>query len=267
MKRIIAIVNNKGGVGKTFLAINIASVFADDHKVLLIDNDQQNNLATTLLDYKLEDVESGKTIADAYAGQTPKVIKVFPDEHGIGEGKELYLIPSHREKMKQLERVITNKKKFYTLLKDNTSLSSLIKQYDLVIIDCPPSLNAFTLNALNMAGNVIIPVIPGKNELMGISNLFTTINDISKETGHKINILGAVINQYESNRTIPAEFVDEIEKHFSNEQIFQTLIGRSTVYSKAMWDGYPADLMLRKEQKHIKDFYDLKVEIINKLNK
>jgi len=267
MKNVIALVNNKGGVGKTFLAINIASVFADDHKVLLIDNDQQNNIATTLLDYKIEDVEKGKTIADAYAGQDVETIKVYPDEHGIGEGKELFLLPSNREKMKQLERVITNKKQFNTLLKSNTSLLSKIKEFDLVIIDCPPSLNAFTLNALNIAGGVIIPVIPGKNELIGISNLFATIEEISKESGHKIEILGALINQFEFNRTIPAEFVEEIEKIFGEEQIFSTVICRATAYAKANWDGYPVDLMLRKEQKYVQDFYNLKEELIAKLNK
>jgi chromosome partitioning protein len=267
VKNVIAMVNNKGGVGKSFLTINLASVFASDHKVLIIDNDQQNNIATTLLDYKIEEIENKRTIADAYAGQDVDMIKIYPDENGIGEGKELYLIPSNREKMKQLERVITNKKQFYTLLKSNTYLQAHIKEFDLVIIDCPPSLNAFTLNALNIATGVIIPVIPGKNELIGISNLFTTINDISKETGHKIDILGAVINQYESNRSIPAEFVEEIEKIFSEEQIFQTVISRSTVYSKANWDGYPVDLMLRKEQKHVQDFYDFKDEVIEKLNK
>jgi chromosome partitioning protein len=267
MKNVIAMVNNKGGVGKTLLTINLASVFANDHKVLIIDNDQQNNIATSLLDYKLEEVEAGKTVADAYAGQDVDIIKMYPDEHGMGVGKELYLLPSNREKMKQLDRVITNKKQYYTLLKNNALLQEHIKEFDLVIIDCPPALNAFAMNALNIAGGVIIPVIPGKNELIGISNLFTAINDIAKENGHKVDILGAVINQFESNRSVPAEFVEEMEKIFSEEQIFQTVICRSSAYSKATWDGYPVDLQLRKEQKHVKDFFDLKDEVIKKLNK
>jgi chromosome partitioning protein len=267
LQNVIAMVNNKGGVGKTFLSISLASVFADDHKVLLIDNDQQNNIATTLLDYKIEEIEAGKTIYDAYTGKDVDIIKVFPDEHGMGKDKELYLIPSNREKMKQMERVITNKKQFYTLLKGNEGFMAKLKEFDLVIIDCPPSLNAFTLNALNIAGGVIIPVIPGKNELIGISNLFTTINDISKESGHKIKILGTIINQFESNRSIPAEFIEEVEKHFGEEQIFQTVICRSTVYARSNWDGYPVDMVLRKEQKHVQDFYDLKNELIAKLNK
>jgi len=99
--KIISMVNNKGGVGKTFLTLNIASSFADDYKTLIIDNEAQNNVATTLFSEFIDIIEGGKTIAEAYEGKDCEIIKVFDDEKAKGFNKQLFLLPSNREKMKR----------------------------------------------------------------------------------------------------------------------------------------------------------------------
>src|SRR5271157_336691 len=129
MKPIIAVVNNKGGVGKTFITLNLASVFADRFNTLMIDTDPQNNIATTLYDHIIEDIEKQKTIADLYSGKAFDIIKVFPDEYGKGVGKKLYLLPGNRQKMRRLGHIMKDKKEFYTILKSNEELKKKMDDY------------------------------------------------------------------------------------------------------------------------------------------
>ena len=263
MKPIIAIVNNKGGVGKTFITLNLASVFSEDFNTLIIDTDPQNNIATTLYDHIIDEIEKKKNLANIYEGEDAEIIKIFPDEFGKGENKKLYLIPGHRKKMQQLGQTLKNQN--YKLLNNNKFLNETIEKFDIIFIDCPPDLNIFTYNALYLSNYLIIPVIPGKNELIGIENLFNAIDEISKDIGHKINILGALINRYKLNRNLSAEFFELMEKYFGEEKIFSEVITESDVYGNAIFNNYPIDLFLNKSDSKVQTFYNLKEEVIKKI--
>jgi chromosome partitioning protein len=270
--KIISMVNNKGGVGKTFLTLNIASSFADDYKTLIIDNEAQNNVATTLFSEFIDIIEGGKTIAEAYEGKDCEIIKVFDDEKTKGFNKQLFLLPSNREKMKRFEIELPakfGKDKCKVLLKLNEFLREKLSEFDFVFIDCPPGLNVFTYNALNLSDYVIIPLKPGKNELIGVENLLNTLDDIQKESGHKVKLLGTIINQYDESKKLMGQFFDALDSIFSEEMIFNNIVPYSIFYERSTWEGLPFDLKFNFTTEKLDTKYNvfkrIKKEILDKI--
>lgn len=269
---IISMVNNKGGVGKTFLTLNIASAFSDDHKTLIIDNEAQNNIVTTLFSEFLEIVEKGETVAEAYQGKNCEIIKVYDDEKEKGFSKQLYLLPSNREKMKRYEIELPakfGKDKCKVLLKSNPFLQEKLETFDFVFIDCPPGLNVFTYNALNISDYVIIPVKPGKNELIGVENLLNTLDDIQKESGHRVKLLGTIMNQYDDSKKLTGQFFDALDSIFSEDLIFNTIVPYSVFYERSTWEGVPFDLKFNFQNEKLDEKYGvfkrIKKEILEKI--
>ena len=201
--KVIAIANQKGGVGKTTTTVNLAACLAQKgRKVLLIDSDPQGN-STSGLGFDKRDIK--KCIYDTLIDDVPM--------------KELIIHSSREGRLK-------------------SSLERVKHDYDYVLIDCPPSLGLLTINALTAASSVLIPIQCEFYALEGVSQLMNTIKLVQRNLNPALKLEGVVMTMYDARTNLSADVVDEVKKYFETK-MYNTIIPRNVRLSEAPSHGQP----------------------------
>src|SRR5665213_2093687 len=218
-QKIIAVVNQKGGVGKTTTAINVAAQLAGSGKVLLVDLDPQGNATSGL---GLTKEETTKTTYDVLCGGA-QLMDVVRETHVA----QLFVLPANANLAgAEVELVGTTEREFAL----RRALASA--NYDFIIIDCPPSLGLLTINALTAAKLVFIPVQAEYYALEGLSQLLNTVQAVRQSTNPGLELLGIVLTMFDKRNSLSEQVESEVRQYFG-DKLFKTIIPRNVRLAEA----------------------------------
>ncbi len=250
MGKIIAIINQKGGVGKTTTAINLSACLAlRGKKVLIIDSDPQGNTSSGLgVDGKSAEL----TTYDCLVNQTSMEEVMIQTEY-----KNLFLSPGNINLAgAELELVDADKREHR--LKE--SLQGIKEQFDFIFIDCPPSLGLITLNAFAAADSVLIPIQCEYYALEGLAQLTRTIKMVKQGLNPELKIEGILLTMYDSRTNLSVQVAQEVQKYFG-ATVYQTMIPRNVRLSEAPSYGMPI-IAFDKNSKGAQCYKKLASEVI-----
>lgn len=255
MGKVIAIVNQKGGVGKTTTSVNLAATIGSyGYKTLLVDVDPQGN-ATSGLGVNKRDVKAstydmivGEEKAEEILINTPfKCLDLLPSDMNLA-GAELELVD-----MKNRDSRIKN------------ALAPLKEKYEFIVIDCPPSLGLLTVNVLCAADSVIVPIQCEYYALEGLSQLMNTIRQVKRLYNPLIDLEGVLLTMYDGRLNLTQQVVAEVKRFFP-QKVYSTVIPRNVRLSEAPSFGQPV-LYYDKSSKGSLAYVDFTKEFLKKNNK
>lgn len=250
MAKVIAIVNQKGGVGKTTTSINLSACIAyKGKKVLLIDIDPQSNTTSglgidkhnidkSIYDVLINDEDIRNTVLDTKIDS----LKICPSNIQLA-GAEIELVPMISREMRLKE-----------------AIESIRNEYDYILMDCPPSLGLLTLNALTGADTVLVPIQCEYYALEGLSQLMSTVNLIRKHLNKKLEVEGVVLTMYDARTNLSIQVVEEVRKHF-NSKVYRSIIPRNVRLSEAPSFGLPI-ILYDDKSKGAEAYLELAEEVI-----
>ena len=231
MGRIIAITNQKGGVGKTTTSINLsAALAAKGKKVLVIDTDPQGN---TTSGYGIDKNELDYSVYDLMLGECSVhdcIIKNVVEN--------VSLIPSNVDLSAIEIELIGTEQKEYILKKEIDYVKDM---YDFVIIDCPPSLSMLTINSMTTANSVLVPIQCEYYALEGLSDLLHTINLVQERLNPDLNMEGVVFTMYDSRTNLSNQVVENV-KEYLGQNVYKTVIPRNVRLAEAPSHGQPINI-------------------------
>ena len=232
MAHIIAITNQKGGVGKTTTAINMSACLAECGKrTLLIDLDPQGNATSGL---GIDKASLKKNLYDCLIEEEPMADVVQETMM-----KKLALVPATMDVAGAAVELVTMEHREYILKRSlNEYLSGMKKPYDYVVIDCPPSLGLLTLNALSAADFVLIPVQCEFYALEGLAQLMQTVDMVRDSLNSDLQLLGLLMTMYDGRTNLSIQVTEEVKKYFSGH-VFHTIIPRNVRLGEAPSHGEP----------------------------
>lgn len=251
MAKVIAIANQKGGVGKTTTAVNLSSCLAyKGKKVLVIDIDPQGNTTSGLgIDKKnigksiYEVLINDEDIKNAITDTLIDTLKICPSNiQLVGAEVELVSVISRETRMK-------------------VSISSIKDEFDYIIIDCPPSLGLLTLNALTAADTILVPIQCEYYALEGLSQLMNTVKLVQRHLNPPLDVEGVVLTMFDARTNLSIQVVEDVKKFFKNK-VYKTIIPRNVRLSEAPSFGLPI-ILYDAKSKGAECYLELAQEVID----